>query len=117
MPLTDKDFAKLARMQTLCTQLEADAGTLKAFINKLKNIEATRSELTQAYQEDWLTLTESGELSDTQYQQLNNMVANGGYSILAQDTIWDALSDVHAYYHKLLGMLANSLNVTLTDLE
>lgn len=109
MPLNHQDFVRLREMQTLCTQLEADVQQLAAFGKSLAAIDQRYKALATLYQAHWLRLSESKALSKAQCQQIEDMVAKGSYSVLGQDTIWNALSDTRAEYLRLLKSLAEKI--------
>ncbi|MDO5687380.1 MAG: DUF4298 domain-containing protein [Neisseria sp.] len=93
MAMTKKDFDKLKQMQSLCAEVESDNKQLKQLLRLFKTADKRRDELQTLYENDWLHLVESEELSKEQRRELESLQAKGKYSILDQDTIWNALSD------------------------
>ena len=109
MAMGKKGYAKLQKMQALCADVEADNRRLEHCLRSLKAAEKRRVALQDFYERDWLRLAESPDLSAAQAAGLQALVAEGGYSVLGQDTIWNALSDQHALRLKLLKHLAKHL--------
>ena len=109
MPLSPDDFAQLQEMQTLCTALEDDLRQLRKFGKFLSSVDERYRKLGALYQAHWMELSESADLDDNQRQQIQAMVAKGSYSVLDQDTIWNALSDTNQEYLRLLKSLAQKI--------
>ena len=111
MALPENDFTQLKDMQVACTQVEADARTLRDMVAAVESIRARYQSLSESYQADWQRLADDEKLSPSQRQQeeLDSMVAEGGYSVLGQDTIWNALEDVRSE----IGALQKALAIPL----
>ena len=107
MALSDRDFGQLKVMQAACTQVEADAEALRDFSAKVAEIRARYQALSSTYQADWRRLADEASPSDAQQAELDAMVAEGGYSVLGQDTIWSALEDVRTEVEARRQALAN----------
>lgn len=107
--MNDHDFATLLDMQQLCTALEEDARQINAFADVLSAIEQRQQRLSALYQADWLRLVEETSLTDAQQKRLDDALSQDSYSILGQDTIWNALSDIREGYILLLKSLAEKL--------
>ena len=110
MALSNDDLAKLQEMQTLTTQIEADIKSLGEFKKSLNEIIDRRDQLINLYESDWMELVDSDDLDDAQVQTIEKMVPEGSYSILNQDTIWDALNDLRTEYIDILKQLALMLD-------
>ena len=110
MALSNDDLAKLQEMQTLTTQIEADIKSLGEFKKSLNEIIDRRDQLINLYESDWMELVDSDDLEDSQVQTIEKMVPEGSYSILNQDTIWDALNDLRTEYIDILKQLALMLD-------
>ena len=109
MALGKTDLDTLAKMQALCTQVEADNAQIKPFIRALAAADKRRIELQALYEQDWLRLSQPGRLSPSQRAALDALPDRGRYSILDQDTLWNTLSDQHALRLRLLKALVKSL--------
>lgn len=109
MPLSQKDLSTLQEMQTLCSELEADLTQMVAFKRYLGEVEVRHQKLSTLYESQWQRLTESEQLSAEEQAVIESMVREGHYSILGQDTIWNALYDTKAQYVELLKALAEKL--------
>ena len=96
-------------MQTLCTALEDDLRQLRKFGKFLSSVDERYRKLGALYQAHWMELSESADLNDNQRQQIQAMVAEGSFSVLDQDTIWNALSDTNQEYLRLLKSLAQKI--------
>ena len=105
MALSDKDFKKLQDMQALTAELEADIKTLASFKKYLNATAKRQEQLGQFYQEEWMELVDSEDFDEEQEAALKKMVKKGHYSILDQDTIWDALNGIQDQYSSLLKAL------------
>lgn len=104
-----QDFAMLQEMQQLCTEVEQDVEKIAAFTQHLEAAHRRYQALSALYHNHWQRLTETEAISDTQKQQIESMVAAGSYSVFGQDTVWNALSDLHLEYIKLLKTLAQKI--------
>ncbi|MDO5626344.1 MAG: DUF4298 domain-containing protein [Pseudomonadota bacterium] len=109
MTLSKKDIAKLTRMNDLCEQVEADNQAIAQLCKRLKKSDKTSRELLDLYEKHWLELAEPGKLSDEQRREIDALAKKGRYSVLAQDTVWNALSDQHALRIKLLKALVKEI--------
>ncbi|MEA4813205.1 MAG: DUF4298 domain-containing protein [Anaerolineaceae bacterium] len=109
MALSKKDFNTLLEMQKLCTQVENDLEKVTAFRQFMEEAEKRRKALADSYEKDWLRLIESDDVDDDQYKAVEALVPEGRYSIFAEDTIWNVLSDLHIEYKEILKMLVNQL--------
>ncbi len=109
MPLDAQDLEILKNMQRLCTDLENDVRNLSAFNEYLQSVNERYETLGSLYESDWLRLSESEKLDAAQIRQVEAMVAEGGFSVLGQDTIWNALSDTRIEYVQLLKALAKMI--------
>ena len=84
---------KLIEMQALCHQVEADANKISEFIIFLQEADERRKGLADFLQEDWMFYYEDEENKEAWDKELEKHVAEDSFSILDEDTIWDALMD------------------------
>lgn len=109
MTLNEKDFAKLKDMRELCAAVESFNAVIESFLDSFNEGEIRRAALQDLYESDWMGLAESDRLSDGQRRELEQTGSRTKHSILAQDTIWNALSDNHQLRVRLIKSLADSL--------
>lgn len=109
MTAPDTDLSKLLAMQGLCDrivdQTKALAGTDKA----IRNLNKDLRELEMLYEKDWLALAGDQRLSEEDQQALAAAVPKGRYSVLDQDTIWNALQDAYRLQISLTKLLVKHL--------
>ena len=84
---------KLIEMQTLCHQVEEDANKISEFITFIQEANKRRKMLADFYQNGWMFYFEDEENQDKWDKALEAHIVKGSYSILGEDTIWDALFD------------------------
>ena len=107
MSLSKEDENKLVEMQQLCNQVEQDIVKINEFKDFLLEAGARFDALAEWYDEDWLRVIDSEEIDDEQTALVEGIVPEGHYSILNQDTIWDALTESRDAYVQLLKTLAD----------
>lgn len=106
MALSKKDQAKLEEMQRLCTAVEQDIIEIENFRQFFTQAFQRLIKLSEFYDKDWLRIVDSGKLDEAGVQAVEKLTKEGQYSILDEDTIWDALTDSRAVYIALLKDLA-----------
>ena len=109
MSLGKKKFEKLLKMQELSTQVEDDNARLAGLLQELKDAGKRHEELHELYDRDWMELAGSPDLTDDQVAALERDPSNQRYSILAEDTIWNALSDQYDLKIRILKAVAKRL--------
>lgn len=98
---------QLASLQMLCLQVEQDNAEIQAFLKQLKVAEKRRKQLTEAYHQDWQALA---KLPQETLAQIQVEVPEGHYSVLAEDTIWDALETGRQARVALLKLLVKQID-------
>lgn len=96
-------------MQRLCEAVEADNTQLEALLSQLELMQQRSAQLDEFYQQRWLHGSEQLARDTAAMQRLQDLPASGHYSILGQDTIWDALSERQELIKTLLKHLAKAL--------
>ena len=76
---------------------------------RLPDIRQRMSELLSYYQNDWMLDVEKIEQQPDLARRIDESVTEGHYSVLGQDTIWDALEQVRAVQVRLIKQLVQSL--------
>lgn len=109
MPISQNDYDKLARMQVLAETATEDKRKIDEFIQFLEEVSQRQDELMDLYQEDWMRLVEDENLDEAQEEALQALVSEGQYSVLDQDTIWNALEELSDAQVNLLKYLAAGL--------
>lgn len=109
MPMKQADLDLLVEMQQLCSATENDLVELERIHQFLEERGARWKRLGELYQEEWPRLVDSEELDAEQTGLLAGMVPEGRYSILDQDTIWDATSELHGKLVAIMKLLVAQL--------
>lgn len=109
MTMSPKDFSMLQSMQQLCTKLEQDIEQIAKFNGDLQATHHRYEELSALYHTHWQRLAESKTIDEVQKQQIEAMVADGSYSVFGQDTVWNALTELHTQYVELLKTLVQKI--------
>jgi hypothetical protein len=107
MALLPEQLQRLLAMQTLCERVEGTAQELEAAVQKIAVLQQEAQALQDFYQHEWLELISDERLSEADRQAVQS--AATGYSVLGQDTIWDALEQVRAVQVRLIKQLVQSL--------
>ena len=107
MALLPEQLQRLLAMQTLCERVEGTAQELEAAVQKIAVLQQEADTLQDFYQHEWLELISDERLSDADRQAVQS--AATGYSVLGQDTSWDALEQVRAVQVRLIKQLVQSL--------
>ena len=109
MPLAQEDYEKLSKMQELTNLAIQDTRKIDEIIQYLEQVSQRQDELMDLYQEDWMRLVEDENLDEAQEEALQALVSDGQYSVLDQDTIWNALEELSDAQVNLLKYLAAGL--------
>ena len=109
MAISSEQRDKLLQMQVLCDRVIDRTAALAATGSAIRALNKDLDALARLYQDDWLSICTSGKLSRRDERSLEEAAANGRYSILAQDTIWNALQDARELQLSLAKLLVKSL--------
>lgn len=87
---------RLIAMQTLCVQVEKDCEVIENFAAFLQEARKRQQELATFYEEEWMDLVYDGDINphpdaDALNETLIAHIPEGHYSIMGEDTIWNAL--------------------------
>ena len=85
------DIEQLVQMQQLCDRVIEQTEALEPMVEAVANLNRDIRQLEAVYGQDWLRLQDALPASEDDPAALIASIAPGRYSILSQDTIWDAL--------------------------
>ena len=103
------DLQQVIRMQGVCDRVIGQAEALGAVVEAIASLNRDIRELEAFYQGDWLRLHDAPAPEGEARAALLGSIAPGNYSILSQDTIWDALQNARRVQLALLKRLAAAL--------
>lgn len=109
MALRKIDLQKLIEMQTLCDRVIDKTEALTLALETVRALNEDLSQLEGLYDNDWLRIYSDKRLTDSDGEALLSYVKDGRYSILSQDTIWDALQDAQQIQLSLAKLLVKHL--------
>lgn len=96
-------------MQSLCVQVEADHAALQRVLKALPAMQRRAQALSAYLHGPWLADVDAIAQVPKAEQRVHDAAPAGHYSVLAQDTIWDALTDADADVRALTKALARRL--------
>jgi hypothetical protein len=100
---------KLIEMQALCHEVEADVNKISDFIAFIQDAQARKQKLAEFYQSEWMFYYEDEKNKEAWDKELEKHVAEDSFSILDEDTIWDALQDGRLETIELLKTIAGMI--------
>jgi CMP-N-acetylneuraminic acid synthetase len=100
---------RLIEMQALCHLVEEDANKIGDFIAFIQEAEARKQKLADFYQSEWMFYYEDEKNKEAWDKELEKHVAEDSFSILDEDTIWDALQDERLEIVELLKTIAGMI--------
>ena len=109
MTVPDTDLNKLLAMQGLCDRIIDQTKALASTDKAIRSLNKDLRELEMLYERDWLTLAGDQRLSEEDQRALAAAVPKGRYSVLDQDTIWNALQDAYRLQIALTKLLVKHL--------
>lgn len=95
--------------QNLCDEVIDQTRALAQTRTLMRSLNRNLAALAEFYDGDWLAISASKHLTDDDERLIQEAAAKGRYSILAQDTIWDALQDARQAQLALTRLLARNL--------
>lgn len=101
---------KLIEMQKLCHQVEADANKISDFIVFLQEAYERRNVLGEFLQSEWMFYHEDDKNIEAWSKELEKHIAEDSFSILDEDTIWDALMDERLETIELLKTIVSTID-------
>lgn len=101
---------RLIEMQALCHQVEADADKISEFIVFIEEAQARKEKLAEFYQSEWMFYYEDEKNKEAWNKELEKHVAEDSFSILDEDTIWDALMDERLETIELLKTIVSTID-------
>lgn len=96
-------------MQALCDEIIDQTKALDATRKLIRALNRNLRNLQDFYEQHWLALAQDKRLSESDVRALESAIAKGRYSILDQDTIWNALQDAHHTQMAVLKVLVKDL--------
>jgi hypothetical protein len=89
---------RLIAMQKLCLQVEQDCEAMDKCLTFLEEARKRQQELSSFYEEEWTNLVYDDDINpsadaDVLSEVLYEYIPEGHYSIMSEDTIWNALVD------------------------
>ena len=109
MALPDSHLKKLLSMQELCERIIDQTQARAANQKVIRALNKDLRELETLYEKDWLSLVSSQQISGKDEAALAAAVGKGRYSVLDQDTIWNALQDAYQVQMALTKLLVKNL--------
>ena len=100
---------RLIEMQALCHLVEEDANKISDFIAFIQEAEARKQKLADFYQSEWMFYYEDEKNKEAWDKELEKHIAEDSFSILDEDTIWDALQDERLEIVELLKTIAGMI--------
>ena len=101
---------RLIEMQALCHLVEEDANKISDFIAFIQETEARKQKLAEFYQSEWMFYYEDEKNKEAWNKELEKHVAEDSFSILDEDTIWDALMDERLETIELLKTIVSTID-------
>lgn len=100
---------RLQRAQALCVRVEADHAELTRLLRALPAMQRRHDALARYYDAHWLADVQALQAQPDAERRLLDATPDGHYSVLAEDTIWDALSDAREAVQRAIKALARRL--------
>lgn len=91
MTMDNADIEQLVRMQQLCDRVINQTEALEPVLEAIAGLNKDIQQLEAIYGQDWLRLHDALPAGADTPAALHACIAPGRYSVLSQDTIWDAL--------------------------
>ncbi|MDO5674552.1 MAG: DUF4298 domain-containing protein [bacterium] len=111
MPLPETDLKKLLAMQDLCDRIIDQTKALAATQKAIRSLNKDLRKLESLYEKDWLSIVSDKRISGKDEAALAAAVKKGRYSVLGQDTIWNALQEAYQVQVALTKVLVKNLKV------
>ncbi len=109
MALQTMDFQQLVEMQVLCDKVLDQTEALALALETAQALHQGLKQLEDFYDRDWLRIYSDERLTDADHAALRPHIQDGRYSILSQDTIWDALQAARQAQLSLAKLLVKQL--------
>ncbi|MGH8054799.1 MAG: DUF4298 domain-containing protein [Stenotrophomonas sp.] len=109
MALQKNDLQLLIEMQALCDKVLDQTEALAPMLETVDTLNHDIKRLEAFYDKDWLRLHDDKQLTDSDHEALRPHIKDGRYSILAQDTIWDAFVTAREIQLSLTKLLVKHL--------
>ena len=109
MSLPDTDLKKLLAMQELCDRVIEQTKALASTQKAIRSLNKDLRQLEVLYEKDWLAISSGTRINKNDEQALAAAAKKGGYSVLGQDTIWNALQDAYQVQIALTKLLVKNL--------
>ena len=109
MPLPDTDLKKMLAMQDLCDRIIDQSKALASAQKVIRSLNKDLRQLEDLYEKDWLAISSDKRLDRNDEQALAAAAKKGRYSVLGQDTIWNALQDAYQLQMALTKLLVKNL--------
>ena len=109
MPLPDTDLKKMLAMQDLCDRIIDQSKALASEQKVIRSLNKDLRELESLYEKDWSSIASDKRIDEKDEQALAAAAKKGRYSVLGQDTIWNALQDAYQLQMALTKLLVKNL--------
>lgn len=96
-------------MQELCDRITDQTRALAATQKAIRTLNKDLRELESLYEKDWLALVSDKRIDAQDEEALTASSKKGCYSVLGQDTIWNALQDAYQLQMALTKLLVRNL--------
>lgn len=109
MAIRKIDLQKLVEMQALCDKIIDQTEALAPTLKTVRSLNKDLRQLEVFYDKDWLQIYSDKRLTDSDHETLLSYVKDGRYSILGEDTIWNAFCAAREIQLSLAKLLVKHL--------